>query len=124
MIKTPHPQRWVWLNQLRDLFSKEHGSEGKSGNKKGIVKMRFPFLLRFKLRRDIRFLQHKMKPVLKVYFSHTSVDIQVEQIDVRVEFFEPFFDSLRNDVIGDAAERLHANNLVDSLSGEMSHLGR
>lgn len=37
MIMTPYPQKGAWLNQLRDLFSKEHGSEEKSGNKKGIV---------------------------------------------------------------------------------------
>ena len=63
-------------------------------------------------------LEHKVQSVLQVYLGHTSVDIQVQQIDIRVEFLQPLFDPFRHDMVGDTTERLYANNLGNPLPGK------
>ena len=51
-----------------------------------------------------------MKPVLQIHFRHSSINVQVQQIHLRIEFLQPLFNALCHNMIGNATERLNTND--------------
>ena len=43
-----------------------------------------------------------MKPVLQIHFRHSSINVQVQQIHLRIEFLQPLFNPLCHNMIGNA----------------------
>ena len=59
-----------------------------------------------------------------VHVAHTAVEVERKQVHLRVEGFYPFLDPFGYDVVGDAAERLQADDVVHSRAGESDDFGR
>ena len=55
-----------------------------------------------------------MEAVVEVDVCGAGVDVEEEEGRVGVEFLEAVFDAFGHDVVGDAPERLHADDAVAS----------
>jgi hypothetical protein len=57
----------------------------------------------------------EMHPIEEVDFAHSRVGIEEEQVQLRIHFLHFLFRALGDDVVGDAAERLQAQHVADSI---------
>ena len=65
-------------------------------------------------------LNHKMKPVEDVGLGGAAVEVEEEQVELRIDLLEPFLHAFGNDVVGDTAEGLQADHILDAVFGQMA----
>ena len=65
-----------------------------------------------------------MQPVVKIHFSHSAINVEVQQIHFGIELFQPAFYTFCYDVVGNAAERLYAHYATDAALCKTCHLAR
>ncbi len=63
-------------------------------------------------------VDEKQKPVGDIHLADTAVKVQRYYIYLRIQRLQPIFDDLLRDVVGYAAERLKANEVPHTLTGE------
>ena len=63
---------------------------------------------------------HKMKPVEDVGLGGAAVEVEEEQVELRIDLFEAFLHALRDDMVGNTAEGLEADHIVDAIFGQMA----
>ena len=60
---------------------------------------------------------------MQIDFGHATVDIKIEQVDVRIKLFQSLFNTFGYDVICNAAKWLYADNPVDTASCKTGYFG-
>jgi hypothetical protein len=69
-----------------------------------------------------RVIDKEMHPIEEVDFADSRIRVEEEQVQLRIYFLHLLFRALGDDVIGNAAERLQAQHIVDAVLGKGSHL--
>lgn len=84
-----------------------------------VLDMMFPFIVGSKFSEKCLslsvILYHKLKAVVYVGLGGVAVEVQEKQAESGIELLDPFFDTFGYDVVGDAPERLEADNFQNSL---------
>ena len=62
-----------------------------------------------------------MEAVDEVGFGSVLVQVEEKNIQTRVKVLEPFFDALGDDLVGNAAKGLQAEDVVDMVFHEHHH---
>ena len=68
--------------------------------------------------KKLQILQHKIQPISNVYIAGAVVVVEEEEVDVGVLLFEFLFDAFGDNLVGDAAKGLYADDVFDALLGE------
>ena len=61
-----------------------------------------------------------METVEDVGLGGAAVEVEEKQVELRIYLFEPFFHSFGDDMVGDTAERLQADDVGDPVFGQMA----
>ena len=65
-------------------------------------------------------LDHEVKAVEDVGLGGAAVEVEEEQVELRIDLLEPLFHAFGDDVVGDAAEGLQADHILDAVFGQMA----
>ena len=68
--------------------------------------------------------QHQLDPVFLINLGCTRVVVNGDDVRQRVELLDGVHDAFPADVVGQTAERLHANDVGASAGNELHHFGR
>ena len=63
-----------------------------------------------------------MQAVEDICFGGAAVEVEEEEVDVRVELAHLLFDAFGDDVVGDAGEGLQADDVFHAFFGQRGHL--
>ncbi len=66
----------------------------------------------------------EVHPIEEVDFAHARIRVEEEQVQLRIHLLHLLFHAFGNDVIGNAAERLQAQHIIDSVFYKGCHLAR